>query len=100
MSPQPYQPPQSLDGQQPQGDPQGQGPGAGGGFPSPAPAQADPRAAQAAEWILQIVSLSRRIGMMFPQTTQEVRSINDACQRLQPKLLSAHPAPESQAPPV
>ena len=100
MSPQPYSPPQDLGGQQAPQDPQSMGPGAGGGFPSSAPAQADPRAAQAGEWILQIVSLSRRIGMMYPQATAEVRAINDACQRMQPKLLAAHPAPESQAPPV
>lgn len=100
MTPQPYQPPQSLEGQQPQGNPESAGPGAGGGFPSPAPPQADPRAAQAGEWIMQIVSLSRRIGMMYPQTTVEVRAINDACQRLQPKLLAAHPSQEPQAPPV
>jgi hypothetical protein len=98
MSPEPYQPPQNLGGQQ--DTPESAGPGAGGGFPSPAPAQADPRAAQVAEWILQIVSLSRRIGMMYPQTVAEVRTINDACQRLQPKLMAAHPAPEPQAPPV
>jgi hypothetical protein len=100
MSPQPYAPPQSLGGQEAPQDPQSMGPGAGGGFPSPAPAQADPRAAQAGEWILQIVSLSRRIGMMYPQTTQEVRAINDAAARMQPKLLSEHPSPEAQSPPV
>jgi len=79
---------------------QSQGPGPGGGFPSPAPPVADPRVQQVGEMILQIVSLARRIGMMYPAALAEVRSINDAAARLQPKVLASHPAPEPMAPPV
>lgn len=87
-------------GQEQQPPQDGAGPGTGGGFPSPAPPQADPRSAQVTEWILQIVALSRRIGMMYPAALPEIRMIHDAAQKLQPKILASHPGNEPAAPPV
>ena len=38
--------------------------------------------------------------MIYPGTLPEVRSINNACQAIQPKILASHPASEPMSPPV
>ena len=51
-------------------------------------------------WIKDIVSSARRLGMKYPACVEEVRAINNAVARMQPKILNSHPAPEPMAPPV
>ena len=81
------------------GPPQDAGPGPAGSMISPAPAQADPNT-MALGWIRDVVSNARRIGMKYPAAAEEVRTINNAVQRIQQKILQSQPAPEAQAPPV
>ena len=54
----------------------------------------------ATQMVLSIVATARRLGLMYPGVESEIRQINDAVQRLQPKLIASHPAPQAQAPPV
>ena len=51
-------------------------------------------------WIRDLVSNARRIGLKYPAAAEEVRTINNAVQRIQQKILQSQPAPEAQAPPV
>ena len=51
-------------------------------------------------WIRDVVSNARRIGMKYQAAAEEVRTINNAVQRIQQKILQSQPAPEAQAPPV
>ncbi len=78
-------------------DPQGAAPG--GIPPSPAPGVPD-QSAQAQGWIADVVTAVRRLGMKYPDTLPEVRDIMNAVTRMQPKILSAGPAPEPQTPPT
>ncbi len=82
-----------------QGESPDAGPGPAGSMISPAPAQADPNT-MALGWIRDVVSNARRIGMKYPAAAEEVRTINNAVQRIQQKILQSQPAPEAQAPPV
>ena len=74
-------------------------PGPGGAPISPAPAQPDQNA-MALTWIKELVSNARRIGMKYPAAMEEVRTITNAVQRIQQKIIQSQPAPEAQAPPV
>lgn len=84
----------------PQSDPSQAGPGPGGGFASPAPAVSDPRASDALQSTLTIVSNARRLADQFPQCTPEVKQINDLMQKIQAKIKGGQQQPEPQAPPV
>ena len=76
------------------------GPGPGGGFASPAPAISDPRASDALQATLTIVSASRRLAEQFPQVTPEARQINDLVQQMQAKIKGGQQPAETQAPPL
>lgn len=51
-------------------------------------------------WLHDIIQSARRLGMKYPQCVAEVRDINNAITRMQPKILNSHPAQEPMAPPV
>ncbi len=76
-----------------------QGAAPGGVFPSPAPAVPD-QSGQAQGWVADLVTATRRIGMKYPDCLPEVRDIMNAVTRMQPKILSAGPAPEPMVPPT
>lgn len=81
--------------------PQDQGNGPGGGFPSPSePSDSGNSDALVMRLVQTINSASRRLGLMYPATLEEVRSINGALMRLQKKIVNTKPAVEPMAPPV
>jgi hypothetical protein len=78
-------------------NPSGAAPGGVG--PAPAPPVPD-QSGQAQGWIADVVTAVRRLGMKYPDVLPEVRDIMNAVTRMQPKILSAGPAPEPTTPPT
>ena len=84
------------------GEPQGPGasPGPGGGYPVAQPPEADPQAATTAMLVGQMVQSARRLGMMYPAASEEIRTILNLTSRIQSKIVNSKPAPETSATPV
>ena len=78
----------------------GQNPGPGGGYPVDQPAQPDPQAATTAMLVGQLVQSARRLAMMYPAASEEMRTILNLMSRVQSKIVNSKPAPETSAPPI
>lgn len=78
---------------------QGQGLGPGGGFPTDQ-SQPDPQAATTAMLVGQLVQSARRLGMMYPAASEEMRTILNLMTKVQGKIVNSKPAPETSAPPI
>lgn len=81
-------------------EPTSQGQGlAGGGFPTDQ-SQPDPQAATTAMLVGQLVQSARRLGMMYPAASEEMRTILNLMTKVQGKIVNSKPAPETSAPPI
>lgn len=88
-----------MRGGEAQGSPSSSGAGPGGQY-SVDQAQPDPQAATTAMLVGQLVQSARRLGMMYPAASEEMRTILNLMTKVQGKIVNSKPAPETSAPPI